>query len=150
MKPAWLAWGASCLVIALACARAPQADAVPTSSNRSNSTAKAGDCHFTMPDGSLLMGESEVDDPPRLLEPGPQVFPPQARLHGLPGRVRVTYVVGRNGRAIRPSFRVIDATNDVFVPATEAMILGSRFSPGAHLGAPVATCVSQVVHFTIH
>jgi outer membrane biosynthesis protein TonB len=95
------------------------------------------------------MGESEVDDPPRMTSPGPQRYPAQARLHGIPGRVTVTYVIGRDGLAVRPSVRVVDATNDVFVPATEEMIYASRFSPGVHLGAPVATCVKQVLHFTL-
>jgi outer membrane biosynthesis protein TonB len=94
----------------LGCARAPAAGPA-TPARRANSTTRAGDCHFTMPDGTLLMGESEVDDPPRMIDPGPQVFPAQARQHGIPGRVRVTYVIGRDGFAIRPSFRVVDATN---------------------------------------
>jgi hypothetical protein len=140
---------AAILLLGVGCARANEAGpSTPTS--RANATAKAGDCHFTMPDGSRLMGESEVDNPPRMIKPGPQIFPPQMRMHGVPGRVTATYVIGRDGWAIRSSFRVIDATNHVFVPATEEMVYTSRFSPGVHLGEPVATCVYQVVHFTIH
>jgi outer membrane biosynthesis protein TonB len=103
-----------------------------------------------MPDGSTLMGESEVAVPPRMLAPGRQVFPAQMRIDGISGRVTITYVVGADGLAVRSSVRVIQATNDAFVHSTEQMIYGSRFSPGAHLGTPVATCVQQVVHFTIH
>ena len=132
----------------LGCARATETrPAAPGS--RANATAKAGDCHFTMPDGSRLMGESEVDDPPRMITQGPQIFPPQMRMHGIPGRVTATYVIGRDGLAIRPSFRVVDATNHVFVPPTEEMVYASRYSPGVHQGEPVATCVYQVVHFVI-
>lgn len=140
---------ASLGVIALSCAKASQPGATAPAPNRADYTAKAGDCRFSMPDSSPLMGESEVDDPPRMTSPGPQIYPPQARLHGIPGRVKVTYVIGRDGLVIRPSLRIVDATNHVFVPSTEEMIYASRFSPGGHLGAPVATCVSQVVHFTI-
>ena len=96
-----------------------------------------------------MMGESEVAVPPRMLTPGPQVFPAQMRIDGISGQVTVTYVVGADGLALRPSVRVIRATNDAFVHAAEQMIYGSRFSPGAHLGTAVATCVQQVVHFTI-
>jgi hypothetical protein len=88
-------------------------------------------------------------DPPMMTDPGPQVYPPQMRIHGVPGRVTVTYVIGKDGLAVRPSLRVLDATNYAFVPSTEDMIYASRFNPGVHQGAPVATCVRQVVNFTI-
>ena len=149
MTTARAAWLMSVVAIALGCARAHQSDPAPTASSRPNATVKAGDCHFTMPDASLLMGGSEVDDPPKVTSPGPQRYPPQARIHGIPGRVTVTYVIGRDGLVVRPSLRILDATNDVFVPSTEELIHASRFSPGIHLGAPVATCVKQVVYFTI-
>jgi outer membrane biosynthesis protein TonB len=136
-------------LIILSCARANQPGTTTSASNRVNNTAKAADCRFTMPDSSPLMGESEVDDPPNMTSPGPQRYPPQARMHGIPGRVRVTYVIGRDGLAVQTSLRIVDATNHVFVPSTEEMIYASRFSPGVHLGAPVATCVSQIVYFTI-
>jgi len=140
---------ANLVMITLACGQANQPGTAPPSPNRVNALARAEDCRFSMPDSSRLMGESEVDEPPRILAPGPQVYPAELRHRGLSGRVMVTYVIDREGRVMPTSLRVIEASDPDFVPATVEMLRTSRFSPGIHLGAPVAVCVQQRVNFTV-
>ena len=140
---------ANLVVVMLACGQANQPGTATPSSNRVNALARAEDCRFSMPDSSRLMGESEVDDPPRLLAPGPQVYPAELKQLGISGRVVVTYVIDREGRMVQPSLRVVEASDPAFVPATAAMLSTSRFSPGIYLGAPVAVCVQQRVNFTV-
>jgi TonB family protein len=100
-----------------------------------------------MPDGSRLMGESEVDVPPRLISPGPRNYPAEAREMGKDGRVTVTYVIDTEGRAVKASLRIVQANDQVFVPSVIELIQASRFSPGVQLGSAVAVCVRQEVNF---
>jgi TonB family protein len=102
-----------------------------------------------MPDSTALMGEAEVDVVPRLIAPGPQVYPAELKQLGISGRVVVTYVIDREGRMMPPSLRVVEASDPAFVRSTAEMLRTSRFSPAAHLGAPVAVCVQQSVNFTV-
>lgn len=148
MQPTLLVSMAGILVVAIACARTNQLTRTETPRDRSK-LAKAADCGFAMSDSSRLMGESEVDVPPRMIHAGPQKYPVEARERGLTGQVSVTYVIDRDGRAVGPSIRIVQASHQIFVPGTVEMIQTSRFSAGAHVGAPVAVCVRQVVNFTI-
>ena len=102
-----------------------------------------------MPDSSALMGEADVAVVPRMIAPGPQVYPPELKQLGISGQVTVTYVIDRQGHMVPPSLRVVHASDAAFVPATAEMLRTSRFSPAVHLGVPVAVCVQQRVNFTV-
>jgi TonB family protein len=133
----------------MSCTRSGSSGQPATRPDRSNYTAKAADCLFTMPDSSPVLGESEVDDPPRMIAPGPQRFPPEQRRIGQGGSVTVTYVIDTQGRAIVASIRSVHASDRAFIPPTVQMLEESRFSPAVHGGRVIAVCVRQTVNFTL-
>ena len=144
---AWCAGAAVLFLLLASCARSTSTQS--TAPKQSDYTAKAADCGFVMPDSSALMGEVEVDEPPRMLKPGPHRYPAEARERGRGGHVTVTYVVDRDGGAVSPSIKIVVASDQVFVPAAIELIRLSRFSPAVHGGQTTAVCVRQTIHWTV-
>jgi hypothetical protein len=93
--------------------------------------------------------EAQVDDPPLLIQPGPQVFPPAMKTAGIPGKVTMQYIVDVTGHVEPNSFKVLATTHQAFVEPTKQMLLKSLFKPGKVKGTPVRVLVQQVINFTI-
>ena len=93
--------------------------------------------------------EAQVDDPPLLIQPGPQVFPPAMKTAGIPGKVTMQYIVDVTGHVEPSSFKVLATTHQAFVEPTKQMLLKSLFKPGKVKGTPVRVLVQQVINFTI-
>ena len=147
MVATWCAGMAVLILLSASCARSTTTRS--TAPKRSEYTAKAADCGFTMPDSSGLMGESEVDEPARMLTQGPHRYPAEAREQGRGGQVTVTYVVDREGGAIPSSIKIVVASDQVFVADAIEMIRLSRFTPAIHAGQVVSVCVRQTINFTV-
>ena len=97
--------------------------------------------------GSVVVSSAEADDPPSLLSAGPLQAP--AGMAGVPGQVRVTFIVDTAGRVEAPSYRVLSSTNKVFEPAARDAVLKSVFRPGRQGGRLVRVQVVQNVKFDI-
>ena len=93
--------------------------------------------------------EAQVDDPPLLIQQGPQVFPPAMRTAGIAGKVTMQYIVDVTGHVEPSSFKVLATTHQAFVEPTKQMLLKSLFKPGKVKGTPVRVLVQQVINFTI-
>jgi hypothetical protein len=93
--------------------------------------------------------EAQVDDPPLLIQPGPQIFPPAMKTAGIPGKVTMQYIVDVTGHVEPNSFKVLATTHQAFVEPTKQMLLKSLFKPGKVKGTPVRVLVQQVINFTI-
>lgn len=92
--------------------------------------------------------EAQVDDPPQLLQPGPQRFPPVLQNAGITGRVEVQFIVDTEGHAEPASFKVLSSTHKAFEEPAREMILKSLFKPGRSRGQPVRVLVRQAINFT--
>lgn len=93
--------------------------------------------------------EAQVDDPPQLISPGPQLFPPAMRAAGIPGKVTMQFIVDVTGHVEPNSFKVISTSHQAFVEPTKQMLLKSLFKPGKVRGEPVRVLVQQVINFTL-
>lgn len=93
--------------------------------------------------------EAQVDDPPLLIQQGPQVFPPAMRTAQIAGKVTMQYIVDVTGHVEPSSFKVLATTHQAFVEPTKQMLLKSLFKPGKVKGTPVRVLVQQVINFTI-
>lgn len=92
--------------------------------------------------------EAQVDDPPRLLQAGPQRFPPVLQSAGISGRVVAEFVVDTQGHVEPGSFKVISSTHKAFEEPAREMILKGLFKPGRSRGQAVRVLVRQAVSFT--
>ena len=93
--------------------------------------------------------EAQDDDPPQMIQQGPQIFPPSMTSAGIPGRVTMQYIVDVTGHVEPSSFKVLSTTHQAFVEPTKQMLLKSVFKPGKVKGTPVRVLVQQVINFTI-
>jgi hypothetical protein len=86
---------------------------------------------------------------PTMVRAGTQQYPEDEKRSGHSGKVRVYYVIDRLGRVIPNSIVALELSSLGFAHSTEAMLLGSTFTPGKIGGCPVATGVYQTVNFVI-
>lgn len=92
--------------------------------------------------------EAQVDDPPRLLQPGPMRYPPVLESAGITGRVRLEFIVDTTGHAERPSIKVLEASHPAFAEPAKDLVAKSLFKPGRVRGQAVRVLVQQNVSFT--
>jgi protein TonB len=92
--------------------------------------------------------EAQVDDPPRLLQPGPMRFPPVLESAGITGRVRLEFIVDTTGHAERPSIKVLETSHPAFAEPAKELVAKSLFKPGRVRGQAVRVLVQQTVNYT--
>lgn len=95
--------------------------------------------------GSVVTS-AEADEQPRLVSAGPKVVPPG--MAGVPARVQFQFIIDTTGHAESNSFKLMSATNQLFVESAKSMLLKSVFKPGRLAGHPVRTQVIQSVSFS--
>jgi protein TonB len=93
--------------------------------------------------------EGDLADSPVVLHFPPPVFPPALRSAGIEGRVRVEYVVDRNGRVEPGSIVVVSTDHPLMAESVRAALLEARFRPGTVGGTPVRALVQQTVRFSL-
>lgn len=92
-----------------------------------------------------VVTSAEADEQPSLISAGPKVVPPG--MAGVPGRVTFQFIIDTTGHAEANSFKLLNATNQIFVESAKQMLLKSVFKPGRLAGRPVRTQVNQGVSF---
>lgn len=93
----------------------------------------------------LLAGE--VDEPVKVLVPARPVYPPALAAAGVPGEVRVEFVVDTAGTCEPASVRVVSSTRPAFEAPALTAVCEARYRPGRVRGAPVRQLVQQRVVF---
>ena len=94
--------------------------------------------------------EFQVEKPAALL-PGntAPIYPQQLRTAGVEGKLLTRFVVDTNGRAIVETFKVVERTDDRFVPAVREAIPNLRFSPADVGGKKVKQLVEMPFEFML-
>ena len=92
--------------------------------------------------------ESQVDDPPQLLQAGPRLYPPALESAGIAGRVMLQFIVDTTGHAEASSIKVLSSSHPAFAEPAKEMVRKSLFKPGAVRGKRVRVLVQQAVSFT--
>ena len=108
---------------------------------------KLSDCGPAPTAGPVVL-EPQLSQQPRLLEAGPLIYPAELRAQGLPGAVRVAFVIDTSGRAVPSSLRTHSAGNIAFEESARETILQSRWLPGVALGQRAAVCTMVTIHFS--
>lgn len=90
----------------------------------------------------------QVDQPPRLLEPGPLEYPPALDGTGLEGWVRLQFTVDTLGRAVPSSLHILEASHHLFIESARLTVLESGFEPGREKGQAVPVLVEQVIRYS--
>jgi protein TonB len=93
--------------------------------------------------------ESELDRPANPITIPMPEYPDDLRSVGAPGRVRLEYVVGSDGRVEPATIRVVEATQPAFAQAAVKAIRDALFHPGVKDGRYVRAQVKQVIAFNI-
>jgi protein TonB len=94
-----------------------------------------------------VIGVTEVDEPPELLEALSPRYPDGLRRAGVSGLVQVQYVVGSNGRIREGTVRVVVCSHPDFALATLDALHDARFKPARRGGRPEAVLVQQTFRF---
>jgi TonB family protein len=91
----------------------------------------------------------ELFEPIALVSQPTPEYPPILRQAGIPGAVRIQFIVDTLGGIEPGSVRIMESSHPVFEDAARRVILGSRFIP-AHLGdRPVRQLGQQRIRFVI-
>lgn len=97
---------------------------------------------------NVVMTSESVDDPPRPQRTVPPEYPVRARKKGTTGEVRLSLLVGVDGRV--RDVRVLSAQPPgVFDQAAIAAVRQWTYTPATYEGQPVATRVTQPVVFDL-
>lgn len=96
----------------------------------------------------LVFEIGDLDEPPRPLARLMPLYPPQARMRRIEGRVVVEFVVSAEGNP-RDLVVVSSEPGDVFTAAAVRAIERWRFAPGTRGREAVATRVRQKVEFRL-
>jgi protein TonB len=92
---------------------------------------------------------AEVDLPPEPIRiPTPQ-YPAELRQREVPGRVRLEFVVGPDGRVEPGSIRVLSVTHGDFARAAIAAMKDAQYEPGLRDGARVRVRMTHVLQFRV-
>jgi protein TonB len=97
-------------------------------------------------DLGAVVTSAEADEQPSIISAGPKVVPPG--MAGVPARVTFQFIIDTTGHAESNSFKLLNATNQIFVESAKQMLLKSVFKPGRLAGRPVRTQVNQGVSFS--
>jgi TonB family protein len=98
---------------------------------------------------------ASVGEPPVLLNRAElpaimqTLYPPLLRVAGLGGRVRVEFVVDRNGRVDRRSVRTLESPHPLLSSATQTALEQFRFRPGSVSSGGETRLVPVLVAMTI-
>jgi protein TonB len=93
--------------------------------------------------------ETELDRPVNPITIPMPEYPHDLRSVGAPGRVRLEYVVGPDGRVEPTTIRVVEATQPEFARAAVKAIRDGVFHPGVKDGRYVRAQVKQMIAFNI-
>jgi len=93
--------------------------------------------------------EAEVDDPVQPVSIPKPRYPPVMQSAGIAGRVEVQYVVGTDGKAEPPSWKVLRSSNKAFEEPAREAIMKAVFKPAKIRGQPVRQLVQQAITFSI-
>ena len=97
---------------------------------------------------NVVMTTDAVDDPPRPQRTVAPTYPARARKKGTTGEVRLSLLVGVDGRV--RDVRVLSADPPgVFDDAAIAAVKQWTYTPATYEGQPVATRVTQPVVFDL-
>ncbi len=97
-------------------------------------------------DGEVFLS-NQIDDPPAPVGKIEPRYPPAMAAAGIPGRVRVQFVVDTLGHVEPEGFKVLESTNPAFIePAREALLKG-LFKPGRAQGKAVRVQVQLSLVF---
>lgn len=97
-------------------------------------------------DLNAVVTSAEADEQPQLISAGPKIVPPG--MAGVPGRVTFQFVIDTTGHVEANSFKLLNATNQIFVESAKQMLLKSVFKPGRAGGRPARVLVNQGVSFS--
>lgn len=95
----------------------------------------------------IVFGPGELTTPPRLASPTrtarlvSRSYPEALRRTGTGGTVRLTFVIGPNGRAEPGTIEVVEAPFAALGDAAKAVAENIEFTPGKHEGQPVRSRV---------
>lgn len=90
---------------------------------------------------------TQLDDPAQVLNmPNPR-YPPALQAAGVSGYVILQFIVSQEGKAEPGSFKVIEATNPMFVEPAKEAVSKATFKPGKSAGQPVRQLVQQKINF---
>src|SRR5262249_46320724 len=92
--------------------------------------------------------EFRVERPAALL-PGNSapIYPQQLRSAGVEGKLLTRFVVDTTGRAMVETFRVIERTDERFIPAVREAVASFRFSPAEVGGKKVKQLIEMPFEF---
>ncbi|HEV8448034.1 MAG TPA: M56 family metallopeptidase [Gemmatimonadaceae bacterium] len=95
--------------------------------------------------------EYQVEKPAELLpgNPSPE-YPPLLRNEQIEGKLVTRFVVDTTGRAMMPTFQVLNRTDERFIPSVRAAIPNLRFSPAQVGGKPVKQVVEMPFEFNLN
>ncbi len=93
--------------------------------------------------------ETELSDPPVLLEFTRPVYPARLREAGVEGLVTVTYVIERGGRVEPESVVIVSSDRPEMAESVRVALATAMFRPGRFHGQPVRVQVRQTVRFAI-
>jgi hypothetical protein len=97
----------------------------------------------------LTISAIRLEEEPRMVEPGKQLYPAEEKQVGRSGRVAVYYVINASGRVEPGTIYVYETTSEAFAESAEAMLMTSRFLPGRSGGCALATGVQQYINFVV-
>ena len=95
--------------------------------------------------------EFQVEKPAALL-PGnvAPIYPQQLRLAKVEGKLLARFVVDTNGRPLVETFKVVERTDDRFIPAVREAVPNLRFSPADVGGKKVKQLVEMPFEFMLN
>jgi protein TonB len=93
-----------------------------------------------------VVTSAEADEPPSLVSAGPKVVPPG--MAGVPAQVKFEFIIDTTGHVESNSFRLVQASNQIFVESAKQMLLKSVYKPGRLGGHPVRVKVAQNVSYS--
>lgn len=97
----------------------------------------------------LRMPYLEVEYPVEVIHIPRPTYPPAAARRRVDGNVVLQFVVDENGKAQRPTIRVVEANYIDFVEAASDAIVAARFRPARVGSCPVNLTVQQRIRFKI-
>ena len=100
-------------------------------------------------DGYRIFTADQVDTPAQPA-PGSQIdpaYPEPLRAGGVPGRVRVEFIVDVDGTVERETIGVVSASNAEFADAVRESVPDARFLPAVRMGKPGLQLVQLTIRF---
>jgi TonB family protein len=93
--------------------------------------------------------EFQVEEPATPLEVASPIYPAALRAQGVSGQVIAQFVVDTEGDVDVATFKVIDASHELFSEAVRAAVAGMRFTPAKVGGRAVKQLVQQPFVFNV-